>query len=1154
MHPVEHYLRELHAIRASGSATPEESYYPALAELLNAVGAELEPPVRCILNPRNRGAGIPDGGLFTAEQCDRLEGEPPSGLIPARGVVEVKPIADDTWLTAEGPQVTRYWERYGLVLVTNYRDFVLVGRDATGRPRALESFRLTPSETALWQAAPRTLAREQGARLSEFLKRALTHAAPLDTPADLAWLLASYAREALARVQRADLPALASLRQALEAALGLTFEGAKGDHFFRSTLIQTLFYGIFAAWVLWHKERGNERGARFNWHEAGWYLHVPMIRGLYDQVATPTRLGPLRLDEVLDWAADALARVDRPVFFSAFDEGQAVQYFYEPFLEAYDPQLRKELGVWYTPPEIVQYQVARVDTVLREELGVADGLADPNVYVLDPCCGTGAYLVEVLRRIAETLATKDGDALLGQHVRRAATERVFGFELLPAPFVVAHLQLGLLLRNLGAPLPDDGSERVGVFLTNALTGWEPPESPKDQLAFQFPELAEERDQASHVKREAPILVVLGNPPYNAYAGVSPAEEQGLVEPYKEGLIAEWGIKKFNLDDLYVRFFGLAERRIVKLSKRGVVCFISSFSYLGDPSFVALRRRLLAGFDRIWIDCLNGDSRRTGKLTPSGEPDPSVFSTELNRAGIRVGTAIALMVRSGNGGAVVRYREFWGANKRAELLASLERARVDDAYEPVAPGSWCRYSFRPLEASAAYRSWPAVAELCEAGPWLGILENRREALISIDRRPLEERMRRYFDASWEWADLADLGYGFTTDMARFDAKKARAKVLGVSAYSEQAVRRFLARPMDLRWCYYSSVRPLWNEPRPDYAPQCWPGNLFVVTRRKGVAEPEGAPFNVASVIGNQHGLHTDAYYIPLLLRTTVRRRARTEQGALFEEEGDETRLKANLSPAARDWLKAIGIADPDADTTTAGLPWHHVLAVGYAPAYLSDNAAGIKHDWPRIPLPNSADLLSASAALGQQLAALLDPETAVPGVTAGVVRDELRAIGVVTRAGGGTIRPELGELDLRANWGYAGRDGVIMPAKGRAEERDYTAAERDALVRGAAALGLSAEQTFALLGESTFDAYLNDVAWWSNLPANVWNYHIGGYQVIKKWLSYRERDLLGRAMSLDEVDYVSQMARRIAAVLLLGPTLDNNYRRVKAAAFPWPEDL
>ena len=224
-----------------------------------------------------------------------------------------------------------------------------------------------------------------------------------------------------------------------------------------------------------------------------------MISKLFQLVANPRELDTLQLTEVLDWAAMVLNRVDRPSFFDKFQESHAVQYFYEPFLEAFDPELRKELGVWYTPPEIVKYMVERVDTVLREELNLPDGLANKNVYVLDPCCGTGSYLVEVLDRIHRTLKERGEDALTASDLKEAAQKRVFGFEILPAPFVVSHLQLGLLLQNLGAPLDvapglsparaalkggaTETPERVGVYLTNALTGWEPPKGPKAKLLF-----------------------------------------------------------------------------------------------------------------------------------------------------------------------------------------------------------------------------------------------------------------------------------------------------------------------------------------------------------------------------------------------------------------------------------------------------------------------------------------------------------------------------------------------------------------------------------------------------------------------------------------------------------------------------------------------
>jgi predicted helicase len=690
-----------------------------------------------------------------------------------------------------------------------------------------------------------------------------------------------------------------------------------------------------------------------------------MISRLFSLIAHRDQLDALKLSEVLDWTGAVLNRVDRASFFSRFEESHAVQYFYEPFLQAFDPELRKQLGVWYTPPEIVKYMVERVDTVLRQELGLPLGLADKNVYVLDPCCGTGSYLIEVLDRIHRTLMERGEDGFTASDLKEAAQKRVFGFEILPAPFVVSHLQLGLLLQKLGVPLSEKSEDRVAVYLTNSLTGWEPPKGPKQHLIFK--EMEEERDAAERVKRAVPILVILGNPPYNSFAGVSPQEEQGLVEAYKEGLVSDWGIKKFNLDDLYVRFFRLAERRITEGSPgRGVLCYISNFSYLSDSSFVAMRRRFLREFDRLWFDCMNGDSRETGKLTPEGRPDPSVFSTEYNREGIRVGTAIGLMVRRESRAEEpgVRFRQFWGSTKRADLLSSITAEGFDSQYELVQPGPEAKYSFAPSSSSAEYTRWPRIGELGARPPINGLMEKRDGALIGIDRVALSERMEEYYDPKVEWESLRPSG--LTRNAARFDARKARAKVLRLELFNPERLRHYALRPFDVRWCYYSPVRPLWNEPRPALFPQCWPGNAFLMSRPAGVSSPEGTPFFYTSLLGDNDFLRGHAYYFPLGLRSASPKHGAKEQETLIQSDSGPS---ANLSGPSRSYLSSIGLDKPDNGRETAALVWMHVLATGYAPAYLSENADGIRQDWPRIPLPDSKELLLASAALGRKIAAL-----------------------------------------------------------------------------------------------------------------------------------------------------------------------------------------
>jgi len=1139
MRALETYLRELSVNHHLG--VKETSHYPAVANLLNEVGKALKPRVHCVIHPSSAGAGLPDGGFFTHDQLHG--GATPDlakGALPARGVIEVKGTGDAAEAIAASPQVAKYLERYGQVLVTNLRDFVLVGRGADGASTPLESYRLAASEAAFWAATtePHTLAEEHGEQFVEYLKRVMLHAAPLASPQDVAWFLASYARDARARIERSALPALASVRSALEEALGLRFEGTKGEHFFRSTLVQTLFYGVFSAWVLWHKEHP-ARKERFDWRMAQWYLHVPMIRVLFEQVATPSKLGPLGLVERLDWTAAALNRVDRAAFFARFEEEHAVQYFYEPFLEAFDPELRRDLGVWYTPTDIVRYMVARVDTVLREELDIPDGLADPRVYVLDPCCGTGAYLVEVLKRIAATLAARGGDALGGNDLKKAAMERVFGFEILPAPFVVAHLQLGLLLHNLGAPLsgqPDaDGMyERAGVYLTNALTGWEPPTGPKQQI-LGLPELEQERDAAAHVKRDTPILVILGNPPYNGFAGLAVAEERDLSKAYR---VAK-GTKQPQgqvLNDLYIRFYRMAERRIAETTGKGVVCFISNYSWLDGLSFTAMRERYLDVFDKVWIDNLHGD-RIISEYAPDGKTSETVFATQGTSPGIKIGTAIALFTRSsGTGACEIHYRDLdqaRAADRRVALLASVSNLDLDRVYQLLLPVSGLGLPFKPRLVGDTYLSWPFLPDLFPVS-FPGVQTSRDDVVVDIDRERLVQRMEQYFDPQISNETMHHIAPSAMTSTARFNAVNTRDHLQRRGFLNDHIVR-FLYRPFDARWLYWEPETKLLDEKRSDYFEQSWDGNVWI-----GVSQQNRHEFDpplATHVLATRHIVERGSNMFPLYLRST-------QQKSLFDLDS-ASESKPNLSDDAKRYLATMEASEEDL--------FYSALALLHAPTYRAENAGALRQDWPRVPLPADRDMLLASAALGRQVAALLDTEQAVPGVTTGTIRPELREIGLLQRVDGGNyMQPD--DLAVTAGWGHGGKGGVTMPGKGRLVARDYTAAEHTAINSPLPQAGEGPGSPYVgadCLGTDTRDVSLNGVAYWANVPARVWEYTIGGYQVMKKWLSYREQPLLGRPLTPEEARDVTRMARRIAALLLLTPALDANYQAVKAAAYAWP---
>lgn len=1061
----------------------------------------------CVGELADLGAGHPDMGIFNANQVQK--GRPQKGQTPERCAVEVKPLGDAR-ATAVGEQVARYWSRYRLVLVTDTNEFILVGENDDGKLTLLECFQLAESVEEFWRRleTPRSFAREVSTRLAEYLARALSHRTVLTEPGDLAWLLASYARDGLSRVEAVDDSAsLESVRSALEVALGVRFEGEKGTRFFRSTLLQTLFYGVFSAWVLWARQTPTP-AERFNWREAVWHLRAPIMQALFQQLSQPGRLQPLGLVEVLDWTAAALDRVDRDIFFAHFNEGEAVTYFYEPFLQAFDPELRKQLGVWYTPTELVRYMVARVEMVLKNDLGIAEGLAAENVYVLDPCCGTGAFLVEVLRRIAANLETRGLGALIGSQVKRAALERVFGFEILPAPFVVAHLQIGLAMQALDAKLDDNGTERAQVFLTNALTGWDQ----RSGNPIAFPELEAERRQAGKVKQDTPILVILGNPPYNGFAGMAVDEERELSNAYR----ATKQVRRpegHGLNDLYVRFFRMAERRISNTGQ-GVVCFVSNYSWLDGLSFTGMREHYLETFDVIRIDNLHGD-RIISEYAPDGHTSETVFAIKGKSPGIKVGTSIALLsksehVRDTSITRPVLYRSFDQARadeRRRAILDSLERIDVNSSYEELHPEIRLGLPFKPMAVSDEWFTWPALPELFPVS-YPGVKTSRDRFLIDTNLERLKSRIGDYFDERLTHEEIARLYPCVMKSTARYDARKVREFLVSRGGPKKDGFVQHSYRPFDNRWLYWEEDTKLLDEKRAEYKPQVFEGNMWLSSAqhlRKGADEPQAC---LTRYISSLHLIERTALMIPTYLR---------EDGFVFDDNG--VRRRPNLSVKAIRYLQNLNLGVEDL--------FYHVLAILHDPVYRETNSGALKMEWPRIPLPDwpegntngLAESLVKSIDRGRTLSGLLDVQSQVPGVTSGELPPEIASIAIPSTIDSRHMTN--GDFNLTAGWGHWGSGSTVMPGLGSIAQREYTPEER-------AALGNSV----SALGERTIDVYLNCRAYWRNIPELIWEYKIGGYQVLKKWLSYRSHEVLERPLKPEEVQYFTEIVRRIARVLVI----------------------
>lgn len=409
--------------------------------------------------------------------------------------------------------------------------------------------------------------------------------------------------------------------------------------------------------------------------------------------------------------------------------------------------------------------------------------------------------------------------------------------------------------------------------------------------------------------------------------------------------------------------------------------------------------------------------------------------------------------------------------------------------------------------------------------------------------LFESLRSYLDPKIRWSEVTKIAPGLTHPAGGFVPADARKRLLRDEKFEESSIRRYALYPMDVRWCYHSSAQPMWNRARPDLVAQAWAGNRFFVARMFAERPQEWVPVTMTSHPPDYHLLRPNAVAIPLQLRHQTEVRSGETKRLGFGSEQEDDQPKANLSAGARAYLKSIGLKNPDKDASSASLIWLHSLAVVHSPAYLMENADGVRGDYPRIPLPATLDLLRESAKLGGALAAHLDADVSDPGVTSGTLRPELRLTGKPVRRPGGAINASRGDLRVTAGWGHHGRDDVVMPGRGEVDERTYSSEEETALERLVPGTALR-------LGPKTYDVCLNDDTYLANVPARVWDYTIGGYQVLKKWLSYREEGILGRSLTIDELRLFSELVRRIAAIVLMEPQLDDVYERVKVSAYTW----
>ena len=421
--------------------------------------------------------------------------------------------------------------------------------------------------------------------------------------------------------------------------------------------------------------------------------------------------------------------------------------------------------------------------MLKEEFDRPDGLADPGVYILDPACGTSTFLFEVIKHIYEHLQGKGQAGVWDNYVEEHLLPRLFGFELLMAPYAIAHLKLSLLLKELGYKFKSD--ERINIYLTNSLE-----EAMKKSQVFFARFISEEANTAAAIKKDLPIMVVLGNPPYSGISANRGDWITALLRDYYQVDGKPLGEKKTWLQDDYVKFIRFAQWRIEQTG-HGIVGYISNHAYLDNPTFRGMRQSLMKTFDTIDLLDLHGNARKK-EVCPDGSKDENVFDIQQ---GVSVGIFTRLKEHTGK--SRVRHGDLWGLrkDKHAALWKLGPKSRHLKVIKPKSPSYF--FIRRDERLLGEYqKGWP-VSEIFNKYV-TGIVTARDRFVIDFDKKALRERIQLFRDSNLGDKEVQE-ALSLSENYA-WRVSKARKELMEVKDWQKQ-FEKVLYRPFDIRHIYY-----------------------------------------------------------------------------------------------------------------------------------------------------------------------------------------------------------------------------------------------------------------------------------------------------------------------------------------------------------------
>lgn len=1022
---LNNYLRQIAETTARGDAR-EESYYPILKTLMESAAGGKRTAVTVL--PKKTDAGNPDFRVWDGKQH-------------ITGYIEAKTPGSNLDHIENSEQLKRYRDTFPNLILTDFYEFRLY-RDGQ---MVVKTFIARPFIAGTLKHIPPL---ENEGAFADLLSKFFSFTLPRTfTAENLARELAKRTRFLKDEVVAQELADEANGRGEIKSfyrAFEKYLLPGLDETQFADLFSQTLTYGMFAA-----RSRSGEDFTR----ESA-YLRIPQTTGVLRDVFRFISLGdlPPQMEVIVDDIADVLATADLEKILHKFSrEGKGkdpIVHFYETFLSAYDPKLRNQRGVYYTPEPVVGYIVRSIHDLLKTRFNLPDGLADPRVTLLDPAAGTLTFPAEAIRLAAAEYTAKYGEGGKRGFVRGQILHNFYAFELMMAPYAIGHLKMSYLLEELGCPLED--SDRFQLYLTNSL-------SMEDIYLADMPglsALSEESHAALKVKQK-PILVILGNPPYSGISANQSEWTERLLKTDLDGAQSYYTVDgqplgernpKWLQDD-YVKFLRFAQWKVEKAGE-GVVGMITNHGYLDNPTFRGMRRSLMKTFNEIHVLNLHGSSLKKEK-TPTGGKDENVFD-------IRPGVAVILLVKQkGKTGCVLEYGDLFGTRENKYHWLGEHQLADSQLMEVNTTSPWYFFAANHFDNLYTYQEWKGINEIFPKNN-VGVVTGRDDFAIDHDSGELANRIKQLRNNTLP-DEMIQQAYKIHKSKS-WNFQDARNELSNVNEI-ENIVKPILYRPFDSRYViFHHSVL---ERMRMDVMHHMLEGkNVGIITRRQQLTGKPCTYFFISNAIISDGVIRSDnkggESFFPLYLYPS------NAQGELFG--GTFSGREPNLMPGLLDQLSAAYKRQVTPEEVL-----FYIYGVFYSNLYRQKYAEALRIDFPRVPFTSNAIAFAQLSGLGKRLADLHLLKSA-------------------------ELNPPL------ARYQGCGSDQI--------EKAAYDAEQ------GRVAI--------------------NTDKYFEGISPEVWNYQIGGYQVLMKYL----KDRKGRRMD-DPVRYI-QIATALAKTIEIQKEIDSVY--------------